>query len=205
MNRVAIGVLWGLSAVLAGAAFAPANVISNPGFESGLPPWTGAPVPSIANTAVQSDVTHSGSGAAQFTVVGGGASGSTMLFQSFPVQQQITSLSFWYRMDAVAATSLRLDLALEGGGGPFFVVPPIQADTWVQFVAPPQALLLPNRNAIRLYALTQQGGPLPVGGRIWVDDVVVTGVPAPGAASALACGGLLALGRRRRFTAARVR
>lgn len=174
------------------AATTPANIIVNPGFESGLTGWS-LVNPSLVG--VSNSVVHSGSSALEFTM---GTFGSTIAYQTFspPVPFPITRFSFWYRLDDLAASRLRLEASLEGSPFSTFVIPAPVPNQWT-FVDLGPRIFEPQVPSIRFYA-SLRGSASAVGAKIYLDDVDF--VPAPGASFGVLGGFVLLCRRERRAT-----
>lgn len=172
------------------AATTPANIIVNPGFESGLAGW------SIVNPSlvrVSNSVVHSGASALEFTM---GTFGSTIAFQTFspPVPFPITRFSFWYRLDDLAVSRLWLETRIEGSPLTAYVLPAPVPNEWT-FVDLSPFIRDPQAQGIRFYA-SLRGGASAAGAKIYLDDVEF--VPSPSSLSGLAFGAVVATRRRRR-------
>lgn len=174
------------------AAATPANIIVNPGFESGLSGWS-LVNPSLVG--VSNSVVHSGSSALEFTM---GTFGSTIAYQTFspPVPFPFPRYSFWYRLDDLAASRLFLEARIEGSPLPAFVVPTPVPNEWTYVDLGPR-IFDPQARGIRFYA-SLRGGAAASGAKIYLDDVDF--VPAPGASFGVLGGFVLLCRRERRAT-----
>lgn len=184
-----------------------ANVLTNPGFESGLSGWT-----TFGNVFAETITPRTGSGDAKMFGNFSGGFNVSGLFQSFPASAgQNWSFDAYFRHntgDQLTGAGLpnfnwvvmkfeyrdASNTAIAGGAVETVSLDGTSAtDTWLH--SGPISLAAPAGTA-SVFAFLLYLQPLFDGGAVLMDDANL--VPAPGGAGGLVCAGLVLLLRRRR-------
>ena len=164
MNRRGIIVIWGLAALLAGwglAQNASANILVNPGFESGgLAPWfQGNDFGGSVNWFVTNTDAHTG----LFSATDQGNKEIRQDFAAVPTSS-ITEISFWEKQPSAAISAYTFYYS-DSTDGQFTVTPGID---WTFFDVTAQLAAGKNLVGFSVYGLIG-----PADDRTFLDDVTI--------------------------------